>query len=44
MTAIPPTIETLDDEERIAEPGFVSPEEFQRIITEGVFPSPMKVV
>lgn len=46
MTAVQttnPTIVTLDDDEKIIEPGFVTPEEFQRIIKEGVFPSPLKV-
>lgn len=43
MTATQPTIITLDDDEKIIEPAFVSPEDFERIIKEGVFPSPLKV-
>lgn len=47
MTTIPLALETPDEEpieDMIVEPGFVNPEEYQRILTEGVFPSPLKVV
>ena len=43
MTTTQPTIITLDDEEKIIEPGFVNAEDYQRIITQGVFPFPLKV-
>jgi DNA-directed RNA polymerase beta subunit len=47
MTAAPPAFITLDDDEKIIEPGFVSQEEFQRVIAEGAFveaPGPLEVV
>lgn len=48
MATTLPTTQNPDDEapleEQIVEPGFVNPQEYQRIMTEGVFPSPMKVV
>ncbi|CAH6420496.1 DNA-directed RNA polymerase subunit RPB2 [uncultured virus] len=43
MTTPQPTIVTLEDDEKIIEPGFVTPEEFQKYINEGVFPSPLKI-
>lgn len=43
MTAIPPVTQTFDDE-HIVEPGFVAQEEIQRILEQGVLPSPYKIV
>jgi DNA-directed RNA polymerase II subunit RPB2 len=43
MTTTQPNIITLDDDEKIIEPGFVNPEDLTRIIQQGVFPSPFKV-
>ena len=43
MTTAQPQIVTLDDDEKIIEPAFVNQEDVQRILKEGVFPSPYKV-
>ena len=43
-TAQPTTTVPYEDEETIVEPGFVNPEEFQRLINEGIFPEPMRVI